>query len=208
MATLNSSTPRTWTSSETVTAAMLNEELSSNFNATVAYLGTDYKSDTSSSVFTMALPALNGSTHHKHVRIVGQARTETAAQVTLRLQFNGITSSVYSYSFLQGIGAASSGSQAASTSSAIVGWSAGSTTLAGLGFAPFDITLSNVASTNWKSWVSEASLPLSTASGGLACAIFGGVMQSTISTTTVVLLFNADGSKFSSGSRASLYWIP
>ena len=206
MATLNSSTPRTWLSSETVTAAQFNEELSSNFNAAVVQPGFVYLTDTNSSVMTVGLPAILGSTHHKHVRIVGVAANESGAAASLFMRFSGITSTSYAYSFLDSSGSNSTGGQGVSTTQALVGLAAGG--FSTISFAPFDITITNPQSTNWKSWIFEASLVNSTAAGGMRTLMGGGVLQSTISTvTSITLIAGVAGAKFSSGSRVSAYWI-
>jgi len=208
MATLNSSTPRTWTSSETVTAAMLNEELSSNFNAVVVLAQSTYLSDTTSTAISCVLPAAGAA--HKHVRIVGTIKTESTVSANIRGQWSGITSSAYSYGRITATGATSTGEQQNAATSGVFGVNDRGV-VSGVSYAPFDITIPNANSTNWKAWISEHSRFESTATGGLFTWILGGVCASTIATSTALILFAGSpgaGLNLSSGTRLSVYWIP
>lgn len=201
----NATGPRTWASSETVTAQMMVNELFYNMYATVAFVGASTQSDTSAAAIVVGLPALFGTqAEHKHVRVVGQARSEGGAPTGVMMQFTGITSTNYHYSFISGQGATSTGGQAVSTTLARIGVAP---IIAGA-FGAFDLTVTNPHSTAWKSWMSEASWLASTTSTGLRADVAGGVLQSTISTVASLTLLLNDGSKFSSGSYVAAYWIP
>lgn len=195
-------TPRTWTDTEVVTAAIMNTHVRDDF----AYLyPVIYDVTLGSDQANIDTLAIIPNTY-RHLRVVADLRSTTAgvSLVNANMRMNNDSGANYDWAYSAGSAATMSASQTQAATSAFIGNCPSDGAPAGY-FSTHDIAIGHYASTSgvYKAWNLSSSVFISQAAGGSQCILMQGNWRSTSVLTRIQIVLASGNVK--AGSRLRVY---